>query len=104
MQAVGLLISSLVFAERIGDNADSMESHEVLKEAFESPTTSPKEISSEMGGFAFVGLQVGPAEHRFRFGKQKPTRPGRSVGQAHLSHADHRIFVPKSGRLFCAEP
>ncbi len=26
-----------------------MESHEVLKEAFESPTTSPKEIASEMG-------------------------------------------------------
>ena len=26
-----------------------MESHEVLKEAFESPNTSPKEISSEMG-------------------------------------------------------
>lgn len=26
-----------------------MESHEVLKEAFESPTTSPKEISSELG-------------------------------------------------------
>lgn len=26
-----------------------MESHEVLKEAFDSPTTSPKEIASEMG-------------------------------------------------------
>ena len=26
-----------------------MESHEVLKTAFESPTTSPKEIASEMG-------------------------------------------------------
>jgi hypothetical protein len=26
-----------------------MESHEVLKQAFESPTTSPKEIASEMG-------------------------------------------------------
>ena len=26
-----------------------MESHEVLKEAFESPTTSPKEIAAEMG-------------------------------------------------------
>jgi len=26
-----------------------MESHEVLKEAFESPTTSPKEIASELG-------------------------------------------------------
>lgn len=26
-----------------------MESHEVLKQAFESPTTSPKEIAAEMG-------------------------------------------------------
>jgi len=26
-----------------------MESHEILKEAFESPTTSPKEIAAEMG-------------------------------------------------------
>ena len=26
-----------------------MESHEVLKEAFDSPTTSPKEIAAELG-------------------------------------------------------
>jgi transcriptional regulator with XRE-family HTH domain len=40
---------ALVFRLPIGQSLDLMESHEVLKTAFESPATSPKEIASEMG-------------------------------------------------------
>lgn len=39
----------LVIIGRIGHTVAQMESHEVLKQAFASPNTSPKEIASELG-------------------------------------------------------